>query len=123
MASIGVIDGTVYVAGLSLTHGSAYWVNGQETPLPGGGYVNAMAISGNDVYIAGFTAYGPDQAAYWKNGQLVTLPNGSSATGITVAGNDVYVCGNGGNNNAVYWKNGVIHILGTGGATGIAVGN
>jgi hypothetical protein len=119
--AIGVVGSTVYVAGQSLTHGWAYWVNGTEIPL--GGYVNAMAISGNDVYIAGFTATGPDQACYWKNGQLVTLPNGSSATGIAVAGSDVYVCGNGGSNDAVYWKNGVIHILGTGGATGIAVGN
>ena len=121
--AIGVANGTVYVAGLSLTHGSAYWVNGTEIPLSGNGYVSAMAISGNDVYIAGFTTGGPDQAAYWKNGELVTLPNGSSATGIVVTGNDVYVCGNGANNNAVYWKNGIIHILGTGGATGIALGH
>jgi hypothetical protein len=120
--AIGVVNGTVYVAGLSLTQGSAYWVNGTEMPLTDNGYVNAMAISGNDVYIAGFTG-GAEQAVYWKNGQPVMLPNGTSATGIAVSGNDVYVCGNGGNNDAVYWKNGVIHLLGTGGATGIAIGN
>jgi len=121
--AIGVAGNTVYVAGQSLTHGIAYWVNGQETLLSGiPAYVNAMAVSGNDVYIAGYTAYGPNQACYWKNGQLDTLTDGSSATGIAVSGNDVYVCGNGGSNDAVYWKNGVIHILGNGGATGIAVG-
>jgi hypothetical protein len=120
--AIGVVNGTVYVAGLSLTQGSAYWVNGTEMPLTGNGYVNAMAVSGNDVYIAGFTS-GAEQAVYWKNGQPVTLPNGTSATGIAVSGNDIYVCGNGGSNDAVYWKNGVMHILGTGGATGIALGN
>jgi hypothetical protein len=121
--AIGVVNGTVYVTGQSFTHGYAYWVNGNEIALNSSGLVSAMAISGNDVYIAGFTNNGPDQAVYWKNGQLVTLPNGSSATGIAVSGNDVYVCGNGGSNDAVYWKNGVIHILGTGGATGIVVGN
>jgi hypothetical protein len=36
---------------------------------------------------------------------------------------EAFVCGDGGSNDAVYWKNGVIHILGEGGATGIALGN
>jgi len=119
--AISVAGGNVYVAGLSLVHGSVYWANGNEIPLPGNGSVNAMAVSGNDVYIAGNASNGPDQAVYWKNGQMVPLPNGSSATGITVVGKDIYVCGNGGSNQAVYWKNGVIHLLREGGATGIAV--
>lgn len=121
-AAIGVVGSTVYVAGQSLTQGNAYWVNGKETLLSGNAYVNAMTVSGNDVYVAGYTAYGPDQACYWKNGQLDTLTQGWTATGITVSGNDVYVCGDDNNGDAVYWKNGVKHILGNGGATGIAVG-
>jgi hypothetical protein len=119
---IAVSGNDVYIAGTSLNNGDVYWKNGTEQTL-GNAFVNAMTVYNGDVYIAGFTNYGPDQAVYWKNGTAVVLPNGSSASGIAVSGSDVYVSGNGGSNNAVYWKNGVINILGVGGTTGIAVGN
>ena len=121
-AAICVVGNAVYVAGQSLTQGNAWWVNGTELLLGGNAFVNAMAAGGNDVYVVGFTAYGPDQACYWKNGQLDTLTGGWTATGIAISGSDVYISGNDNNNKAVYWKNGIRHELGDGGTTGIAIG-
>jgi hypothetical protein len=120
--SIAVDGNDIYIAGTSLNNGDVYWKNGVEQTL-GGAFVNAMTVYNGDVYIAGFTNYGPDQAVYWKNGTPFILPNGSSATGIAVLDSNVYVSGNGGNNDAVYWKNGIIDTLGVGGTTGIAVRN
>jgi hypothetical protein len=70
---------------------------------------NAITISGNDVYIAGF---GPDSPAYWKNGSIVNFPTTgySEIYGIAVSGSDVYISGLSSNSNsevATCWKNGV----------------
>jgi len=68
-----------------------YWKNGTVTKLPAtnDSYANAIAVFGNDVYVAGFNASSVyntfDQAAYWKNGTLVTLNQGNSgASGIAI---------------------------------------
>jgi hypothetical protein len=121
--AIAVSGNNIYVAGSSLTDGDVYWINGAEQILGGAAIINSMVVSGTDVYLAGYSAIGPNQAAYWKNGVAVMLPNGSDATGIAVSGNTVYTCGNGGYNDAVYWKNSVIDTLGSGTATGIALGH
>ena len=104
-------NGDVYVGGKrSGTPSSCYWKNGQQDSLflagTDFGDVEDIAISGNDVYMAGVSL---SVAVYWKNGQKVVLANNASSTGIVVSGNDVYVCGftiTGGRANAVYWKNG-----------------
>jgi hypothetical protein len=94
-----------------------YWKNGNPFPLdhdPNSSYdVNSIAVSGDDVYVAG--TEGGNLAKYWKNGSAVNLTtpiNGSShaeARCVVVLGNDVYVAGNefdGSHQVAKYWKNG-----------------
>jgi hypothetical protein len=91
-------------------------------PEIGGAYTtktaeaNAIFISGNDVYVAGYEAVPNSNsvAKYWKNGVPVTLSDGStgtSLTGICVSGTDVYSCGavytpGSASSSAIYWKNG-----------------
>jgi len=92
-----------------------YWKNGGGYPLPrvGSGFarVTGMAVSGNDVYAAGFESGNNNEyiATYWKNGVRNTLsthgPIDLADTSITVNGNDIYVSGID-SGNAVYWKNG-----------------
>ena len=89
----------VYVAGYELNSKNeeipAYWKNGTEVKLPSGASTKCMAkaifVSGNDVYVAGYTG---SQACYWKNGVLVSLPSQLDtlqATSIYVANGNVYV--------------------------------
>jgi hypothetical protein len=144
-----VVSGTdVYVAGLEGTtnyptggyngfHTATVWKNNVGTALsaPSGyGQAYAIAVSGQDVYVAGYQQ--PDSnsyvaATYWKNGTAVPLTSGASsaeALGIAVGGGNVYVVGyeeplGGGASAAKVWKNGVATAL-TGGdqATGIVLG-
>jgi len=106
-----------------------FWKNGVPSYLTDGTTdvsVNAMAISGNDVYIAGTQSDGKlvngsraSVAKYWKNGVAIILSDGSNsaeANSIAISGNDVYVAGfeyegpplhNGFPASvAKYWKNG-----------------
>ena len=101
-----VSGGDVFIAGT--TYGSTgdvpiVWKNGQILFLGTSGWyhVEAMAVCGNDVYLAGSTdsanstTSSPCSAVFWKNGSLTTLPYGApqaSATTIA-AGKDVYVAG------------------------------
>jgi hypothetical protein len=107
------VSGTdVYLCGYMFTgyndtNDAVYWKNGAMTYLAGGFTAKAMAVSGNDVYIAGTSIYNGD--AYWKNGVLQLLgPDPAIVSCILVSGSDVYVGGTTyGLNKAVYWKNGV----------------
>lgn len=86
-----------------------YWKNGVSTKLGTYAGASAVAISGNDVYVAGYEYDSIGwRAKYWKNGQEVPLASESeqsSASSIVVVGNDVYVAGTDGD-VAKYWKNG-----------------
>jgi hypothetical protein len=115
----------VYVAGWQNTSAAGndfvatYWKNGNAvllSQLPS--TANSIAVSGNDVYVAG-SVEGSQHgiAVYWKNGTQIDLTDGSSeasANSIFVQGTDVYVTGNvlGSNSSAAtYWKNGVPVVL------------
>jgi hypothetical protein len=89
----------------------------------------AVFVSGNDVYVAGYTntSHGSRNytsedhgvATLWKNGKAQRLSNNDSrARSIYVSGADVYVAGYEknarGKNVAVLWKNGVAQRLSDG---------
>ena len=122
------IAGDIYLPGAGVQLGTAmYWKN--EVPLALTGhdslsYANALALDGDDVYIAGAVA-GPDyqfHAAYWKNGSLTVLDHSYSfANGIAVFEGDVYVVGNRSVDKAILWKNGATTELGRGRANAIVV--
>jgi hypothetical protein len=123
------IAGDVYFGGAGLKIGTGfYWKNDVPMPLTGHdsiSYANAIALDGNDVYIAGAVA-GPDhllRAAYWKNGALTVLDqnNWSEAMGIAVFEGDVYVVGNLSIHTAILWKNNTTIELGRGRANAIVV--
>jgi hypothetical protein len=122
-ADIYVVGSMMAANGYNL---ATYWKNGVAVTLTANlapSSANAIAINGNDVYIAGVaTINNKVTAVYWKNGEMIKLTNGSSgwasANGIAVNGNDVYVAGNAVNGDdvtvvgynglgATYWKNGL----------------
>lgn len=92
---IAVSNGNIFVAGYE-GNSLKYWKNGVAVSLGDGVYAKAMAVSGDDVYLAG--GFTPDSACYWKNGRFFSLQNPDSlgsiyATSIAVSGTDVYVTG------------------------------
>ncbi|NML40569.1 hypothetical protein HHL17_25455 [Chitinophaga sp. G-6-1-13] len=123
-----LVEPDVYVVGFQIgTNGiseAKYWKNGVGVTLGTNyGEARAIAISGNDVYIAGIES---DVAKYWKNGIAVSLSStgtwGASASAIALSGGDVYVGGEDSGNNGVprpvYWKNGTQYALSTGSYNG-----
>ena len=120
--AIAVSGDNVFVAGYSDMEQPVYWRNGVLSVLqPQFAQVTCIAASGNDVYIGGATG-GVNQAMYWKNGKGMPLAGGAVDYGILVRGNSLYAAGVANPGLAVYWVNGVIHSLGAGSASSIAVG-
>jgi hypothetical protein len=130
---------TVYIAGYALTTNSAggpgnnlaeMWqlTSGSPTAtatalsMPSGmtsSYADGIAISGSDVYLAGYAGNGTSQVpVLWVNGTATILPSSmaiSEAGAIAVSGGNVYVTGfeenSAGSATAVLWVNGVATTL------------
>ena len=106
---IVVSNGNVYTSGTA--NGACYWINQQRYDLPGnGGEAEAIAVEGEDIYVAGWYNNG---SCYWKNGQRIdlTVNRDSQAFAIGVRDNgSIYVGGYYMNNHHYYipcfWKDG-----------------
>ena len=91
-------------------------------------FAAAIAVSGSDVYVAGYEFSGAHNVAkYWKNGTAVGLTDGNNsayAGSIAVSGSNVYVAGYEYNDLshtvAKYWKNGSPVLLSDGTSSAIA---
>jgi hypothetical protein len=109
----------VYTAGFSTvdnyaTYKAYYWINQTRYELPTGdsasGDVLAIAVSGTNVYTAGYYLGGGNwKACYWKNQTRHELPTQGatgSASAIAVSGTDVYIAGRDESRAiACFWKN------------------
>jgi hypothetical protein len=106
---IVVSNGNVYTSGSA--DDACYWINQTRYDLPGnGGVGEAIAVDGNDVYVAGWYNNG---SCYWKNGERINLTTNaiSQAFALGIRNNGaVYVGGYYMYNNHYYipcfWKNG-----------------
>jgi len=105
------IPTTVYVSGYSdaagLLGNGAYWTDGTASILPHSGAIDAVTVSGKDVYLLG-------DSVYWKNGVALRVSGAVGLSSIFVSGSDVYLTGftassvSSATAAAVYWKNGVM---------------
>gem|GEM_PF-897374 len=117
----GVYDSGTLIPGESeIKYNPCIWKNGVRQDLntgKGRTQVRGMAVSGNDVYVAGsddpsgLRTY----ATLWKNGVVQNLKDANitegrrfSAYNISVLESDVYVLGLD-MNNSVIWKNGEVY--------------
>jgi len=59
---------------------AVYWKNGQQITLAQNAQATGIAVSGNDVYICGYTNPDSDTptAVYWKNKQQIVLGDGKA---------------------------------------------
>ena len=125
--SVAVSNNDTYMVGWGPFNNAVYWKNENwigltpgysPTTLTISATASSIAVSGNDVYVAGYQSeqlspaggFSNVVAKYWKNGNPVTLTDGSknaNATSIAVSGNDVYVAGVE-DSVAMYWKNGTL---------------
>jgi hypothetical protein len=121
--SIYVYDKDVYVTGCQQTTLGAtvalYWKNGSPVFLSNdsaaGSAAYSAAVSGSDLYVAGYQNVGAySRATIWKNGAPTALTGSdtaSFATAVMAVNGDVYVAGytwqQFGHYVATYWKNGV----------------
>jgi hypothetical protein len=136
--SITVSGNDVHVAGYEYSSTNSndvakYWkvTNGgtpQTTNLSDGtgdAYAEGIAVSGNDVFIAGLDE-NTNVAKGWKNGAVTNLTTGGSRTyanSVFVNGNDVYYGGaayNGTTWMSTYWKNGTAVNLTNGARVAVA---
>jgi hypothetical protein len=112
MNSSGAYSAVIYKNGVEI----------QTVPLGANIYYNCLAVSGNDIYLAGSESPsgGSLKVLLWKNGTVtsITTNTGANATearpyDMTVVGNDVYIAGYESatvspyNRLPKYWKNGV----------------
>lgn len=129
---------TIYIAGYAVPavnpptgmNVAAVWklTSGNPTatvaalPMPSGmtsSQANGVAVSGNDVYVAGYAGTSTSQVpVLWVNGAATILPSSmtfSQADAIVVSGGNVYVAGEGhnagGGGTAVLWVNGTATML------------
>ncbi|MBP6588521.1 MAG: hypothetical protein KA229_00360 [Chitinophagaceae bacterium] len=124
LSCLAIADGNVYAAS---SNGSLirYWKNETPTDInitPGWyGFVNGIAVDGNDIYLCGWEYNGTvGIAKYWKNGIPVTISDGirtARANAIAIKNNVIYIAGEvqGANNSSDYatvWKNGVPTTIG-----------
>lgn len=115
---IFVSDNNVYALGTEARADgndiAVLWKNGLPTSITDGtktGVVNALFVSGNDVYIAGGEY---DQTTFnsvtilWKNGTPIFTRNGDdfNFTSVAVLNNNWYLIGDG--LEVSLWKNGVL---------------
>lgn len=120
VSAIAKLDGDIYAVG-AYNKKAAYWKNGHTTVLTTEESIaTAIAVAGNDVYVAGVTgSYDAKNlypgyrnggiGKYWKNGQPIELSGATSPypTSIVATGNDVYVAGiDQDNMRVMLWKNG-----------------
>jgi hypothetical protein len=94
------IANTILVSGADVIAGGSYhglpaiWKNGvpqeQESNLEQG-QVLAIAVSGSDVYTAGYRSISSATGYVWKNGTVVWI--GNIFYGISVFGEDIYLAG------------------------------
>ena len=103
-----------------------YWKNGSPVQLSYGNYrgdyniksgrTSAIAVSGNNVYVAGFgTWFSPTRGqlpygVFWKDGfpldpDLMNMPGTYELYSLAVSNNDIYMTGWGTPSIATYWKN------------------
>ncbi len=109
-----------------------YFINKKEYPLSSGlttAGATGIAVSGSDVYVAGYERINSSIAArLWKNQVAATLYQGSGdskASGIAISGADVYITGyitNGAHTQPVYWKDEQLFTLPISGQNGAATG-
>jgi hypothetical protein len=119
ISDAAAVDGDFYLAGYSGFRPNStakYWKNGVEVNLGTGG-ANGIAISGSNIYVAGWEGY--DGAKYWKNNHPFILDGGSQGNLVAVSGSDFYITGYleipSSHRTLVYaelWKNGVSVDLG-----------
>ncbi len=108
--SIIVTDNDIYIMS-----GKGFLKNGTEYAITDGGNwiaLRSLAVSGNDVYVAGNSTdplTTKSLAKYWKNGQPVTVSTvyNSEAKAILVIGNTIHLLLN--ENGVIkYWKDGTV---------------
>lgn len=117
--SIVTYNNDIYVAGClpspfnSAIDNAVIWKNGIPSLLTDGSknaVAKAVAVVGNDIYVAGLESNGTNMVAkFWKNGVETILSGGSTDTninGIFVIENNVYIGGTV-NGNSIIWKNGI----------------